>query len=125
MDDLATRAGALVTLCATLAACASGSDPQGGGLATFDGGMDDASESGDEDGDPTTSGDGDGDPTTTGDGDGDPTTIGDGDGDGDIVPVDMFDNFEDGNGALIPSGGRQGYWYTYNDENVGASQTPA
>jgi hypothetical protein len=37
----------------------------------------------------------------------------------------MIDNFEDGDGALIPNGGRQGYWYTYNDETEGAVQTPA
>jgi hypothetical protein len=83
---------------------------------------------GDGDGDMETSGDGDpgdGDPGDgdPGDGDGDP-----GDGDGDLIdinPDNMIDNFEDGDGALIPNGGRQGYWYTFNDETEGSTQTPA
>ena len=36
----------------------------------------------------------------------------------------MIDNFEDGDGALIPNSGRQGYWYTFNDATQGAIQTP-
>jgi hypothetical protein len=79
----------------------------------------------------TSAGDGDGDDDTssTGDGDGDPSGDGDGDGDGDAgIPIDpdnMIDNFEDGDGALIPNGGRQGYWYIFNDATMGATQTPA
>ncbi|KIG15208.1 hypothetical protein DB30_05908 [Enhygromyxa salina] len=73
-------------------------------------------------------GDGDGDTTGDGDGDGDDTGTGDGDGDGDAIMIDpdnMIDNFEDGDGSLIPNGGRQGYWYTFNDATEGATQTPA
>jgi hypothetical protein len=48
-------------------------------------------------------------------------------GDTNGIPIDpdnMIDNFEDGDNALIPNGGRQGYWYTFNDATAGASQTP-
>ena len=37
---------------------------------------------------------------------------------------DMLDDFEDGDGAIIMSGGRQGFWYTFNDGTAGGSQTP-
>ncbi|MCA9680934.1 MAG: hypothetical protein KC457_01965 [Myxococcales bacterium] len=40
-------------------------------------------------------------------------------------PVDdMIDDFEDGDGAILPSGGRQGYWYVFNDGSAGGTQTP-
>jgi hypothetical protein len=138
------RTQTLVALCATftiVAACAEGGQDDGSttfnsgitaGDANGDGDGDGSSETGD--GDPTTAGDGDGDdptgdgdPTTTGDGDGDPSTTGDGDGDGDgdIPIVDMIDDFEDGDGALVPSSGRQGYWYVFNDATNGGTQTPA
>jgi hypothetical protein len=130
------RAQTIVALCATfmVAACAGGDGTDGGGSSTFntgigdgDGDDDSGSETGDGDGDSTTTGDGDGDdPTGDGDGDGDdPTGDGDGDGDGDIPVADMIDNFEDGDGALVPNGGRQGYWYVFNDETIGGTQTPA
>jgi hypothetical protein len=108
------RIKTIVALCATLsmiAAC-GGDDGAGEGYTTNDPG----------DGDGDTTGDGDGDP---GDGDGDGDS-GDGDGDGIMIdPDNMIDNFEDGDGALIPNGGRQGYWYTFNDATEGSTQTPA
>ena len=127
----------------SLLGCAGAGDP-GDSFATFDT-QPTGIPMGDGDGDlgtsgmMTTTGDGDGDPTTTTTTTGDPTTTttgdptttttttttGDGDGDGDIPPADMIDNFEDGDGALLPNGGRQGYWYTFNDETVGGTQTPA
>jgi hypothetical protein len=131
------RTQTLVAMCATFTivmACASGAEMDDGfntftqGIGDGDGDEetgDDDPTTGDGDGDPTTGdgdGDGDGDPTT-GDGDGDPTTTGDGDGDTPIA--DLIDDFEDGDGALIPSNGRQGYWYIFNDESDGATQTPA
>src|SRR5680860_338808 len=110
------RTKIIVALCATLTmAVACGDDAQGDGYTSAG--------DGDGDGDDT-SGDGD---ATSGDGDGDPTTSGDGDGDDGIAidPDNMIDNMEDGDGALIPNGGRQGYWYTFNDESEEATQTPA
>jgi hypothetical protein len=107
----------IVALCATLSMIAACGDDGGAGEGYTTNNM-----TGDGDGD--TTGDGDGDPGD-GDGDGDP---GDGDGDpGGIVidPDNMIDNFEDGDGALIPNGGRQGYWYTFNDATEGSTQTPA
>ena len=105
------RSQTLVTLCATLtmvAACSDDSAP-GDGYTT---GVEEST--GDGDGD---AGDGDGD---AGDGDGDTSDTG-------IViePDNMIDNFEDADGSLIPNGGRQGYWYTFNDESEGATQTPS
>lgn len=118
------RISTFLALCTTLtmiAAC--GGDDTGPGEGYT--GIGD----GDGDGDPETSGDGDGD---TGDGDGDSGDgdgdSGDGDGDGGGIPIEpdnMIDNFEDGDGALIPNGGRQGYWYTFNDATEGSMQTPA
>ena len=40
------------------------------------------------------------------------------------MPIDMIDDFEDGNGALLPEDGRQGFWYIFNDGSVGSSQMP-
>lgn len=115
----------LLALCTTLTiivACTDDDGPGDGYTGAGDGDGDTSSgdgdgDGGDGDGD---SGDGDGD---SGDGDGDPTT-GDGDGDIPIEPDNMIDNFEDGDGALIPNGGRQGYWYVFNDATEGATQTP-
>ncbi len=142
------RTRTLVALCVTVtmaAGCAGGGETDDGFLTFYEGGGDgdgdgDGSGSDEGDGDPTTTGDGDptttgdGDPTTTGDGDGDPTTgdgdptTGDGDGDGDgdipIGPGNMIDNLEDGDGAIIPNNGRQGYWYVFNDATPGGIQTP-
>ncbi|WP_146158409.1 carbohydrate binding domain-containing protein [Enhygromyxa salina] len=130
------RTQTIVAMCAVLTivtACVGGSESEDSSFITLtgfgEGDGDSSAETdegdGDGDGDPTTTGDGDGDgdPTTTGDGDGDPTTTGD--GDGDIPIADMIDNFEDGDGALIPNNGRQGYWYSFNDESDGSTQTPA
>ncbi|MFV8752902.1 hypothetical protein ACNOYE_20340 [Nannocystaceae bacterium ST9] len=61
---------------------------------------------------------------TDGDTDGDTSDSGDTD-DIPIEPDNMIDNFEDGDGALIPNGGRQGYWYIFNDATAGATQSPA
>jgi hypothetical protein len=103
------RTQTILASCATfamVAACAGG-DGMDAGTSTFNTGI----------------GDGDGDGgSETGDGDGDPTTTGDGDGD---IPIsDMIDNFEDGDGALVPNGGRQGYWYVFNDASIGGTQAP-
>ncbi|KIG15206.1 hypothetical protein DB30_05906 [Enhygromyxa salina] len=126
-----------VVLCATVTvvvACAGDSESDSSFITLSgytnnelgDGDGDGETGDGDGDDDPSTTGDGDGDgDPTTGDGDGDTTTTGDGDGDIPINPDDMIDNFEDGDGALIPNNGRQGYWYTFNDATEGATQTPA
>jgi hypothetical protein len=118
------RIKTFLALCATftmVAACGGDDDGAGDGYTGVT--------AGDGDGDMETTGDGDGD--DPGDGDGDQTGDGDGDqtgdGDGDLIDIDpdnMIDNFEDGDGALIPNGGRQGYWYTFNDATVDAVQTP-
>ena len=124
-DGFVCNAGSCVT-----DGLGSGESGDGDGDASGDGdgeasGDGDGDPSGDGDGDP--SGDGDGDPSgdgdgdPSGDGDGDPS--GDGDGDGGAI-VDMIDDFEDGNGALLPNDGRQGFWYVFNDGSMGGSQTP-
>ncbi|EDM77744.1 hypothetical protein PPSIR1_38806 [Plesiocystis pacifica SIR-1] len=66
----------------------------------------------------TTTTDGGGTTTTTDGGETTTTTGGGG------MITDMIDDFEDGDGALIPNDGRQGYWYTFNDASVGGVQTP-
>ena len=106
------RIKTLLALCTTLTltvACSDDGDP-GDGYTS-----DAASASGDGDGSET--GDGDGDATDT-----EETAETD---DGTPIESDnMIDNFEDGDNALIPNGGRQGYWYTFNDESEGSMQTP-
>jgi hypothetical protein len=37
----------------------------------------------------------------------------------------MIDDMEHGDGSILSSCGRHGYWYTYNDATAGASQVPA
>lgn len=37
----------------------------------------------------------------------------------------MVDDMEDGDTAILEAGSRKGYWYTYNDETTGATQTPS
>jgi hypothetical protein len=37
----------------------------------------------------------------------------------------MIDNLEDGDAEILPILGRLGYWYTFNDETMGGTQTPA
>jgi hypothetical protein len=111
---------ALFTTLTMFAACGDDEGPGEGYTGAGDGDGDQGT-SGDGDGD---SGDGDGD---SGDGDGD---AGDGDGDsgdGDIPiePDNMIDNLEDADGAIIPNGGRQGYWYVFNDMTAEGTQTPA
>ena len=111
------RSNTIFTLCATLTltvGCGDSSGDAGDGYTTtsVDGS---ASETDGGDGD---SGDGDSGDGDSGDGDSGST------GDIDIDPDNMIDNFEDGDGALIPNGGRQGYWYIFNDETEGATQTP-
>jgi hypothetical protein len=112
------RTKTLLALCTTFTMVAACGDDTGPGE-----GYSSMTTIGDGDGDMETSGDGD-----PGDGDGDPGDGDPGDGDGDsgipIEPDNMIDNFEDGDGALIPNGGRQGYWYVFNDATEGATQTP-
>lgn len=103
----------LVALCTTLTILAACSDSEAGDGYT---GADDVDSAEDPD-DSGTEGDTEGTGDTTDDGN-----------DTDGIPIDpdnMIDNFEDGDNALIPNGGRQGYWYTFNDASVGASQQPA
>ncbi|WP_437477760.1 carbohydrate binding domain-containing protein [Sorangium sp. So ce1014] len=38
--------------------------------------------------------------------------------------IEMIDDMEDGDNALLPAGGRVGYWYTFNDGTEGATQNP-
>ncbi|MFV8752900.1 hypothetical protein ACNOYE_20330 [Nannocystaceae bacterium ST9] len=121
----------LVASCTALiivAACADGGEDEGSD--SFGDGIDDVDDDSETDStttsDDTTTTTTDGDSTTTTtEGDtteGDTTTEG---GDIPIEPDNMLDNFEDGDGAIIPNGGRQGYWYVFNDASVGGTQTPA
>lgn len=50
-----------------------------------------------------------------------------GEGGSGVGPTDvtMIDDMEDGNNAILRDGGRQGYWYTFNDQTEGGTQTPA
>jgi hypothetical protein len=43
----------------------------------------------------------------------------------DILPENMIDDLDDGDSVLLPSGGRAGAWYTYNDMTAAGLQTPA
>lgn len=54
------------------------------------------------------------------------TAMGGADGTGGIAidPQNMIDDLDDGDASIKAAGGRIGAWYTYNDETVGASQTP-
>ena len=36
-----------------------------------------------------------------------------------------LDDLEDGDPLIMAANGRKGAWYTYNDESMGATQTPA
>jgi hypothetical protein len=40
-------------------------------------------------------------------------------------PQNVVDDLEDGDPLIYPGDGRQGAWYTYNDESMGGVQTPA
>ena len=62
----------------------------------------------------------------SGDSFGNPTLEGgEEEGGGEVTPKSVIDDFEDGDGGIIESDGRIGYWYTYNDETEGGTQTPA
>jgi len=41
-----------------------------------------------------------------------------------IEPANMIDDLEDGDPLILAADGRQGAWYTYNDESEGAEQLP-
>jgi len=41
-----------------------------------------------------------------------------------VLPGDWIDDLEDGNGAILVQGGRQGGWYTYNDGTAMGKQSP-
>ncbi|MDI1431156.1 carbohydrate binding domain-containing protein [Polyangium sorediatum] len=49
---------------------------------------------------------------------------GGGPGGGGQGQVTLIDDMEDQNGSITPNAGMLGAWYTYNDETVGATQTP-
>ncbi|KYF89304.1 hypothetical protein BE20_09425 [Sorangium cellulosum] len=38
--------------------------------------------------------------------------------------LEMIDDMEDNNNAILAAGGRVGYWYTFNDKTEGATQNP-
>ncbi|CAN95656.1 Hypothetical protein predicted by Glimmer/Critica [Sorangium cellulosum So ce56] len=38
--------------------------------------------------------------------------------------IEMIDDMEDNDNAILAKGGRVGYWYTFNDGSAGAKQTP-
>lgn len=94
----------------------------------------DAGSSGDSDnsgvdpsGDPTdgpATGDGSGD-TGADSGTGDETGADGGtDGEVEIEPANMIDDLEDGDSLILAAGGRQGAWYSYNDESETGEQLP-
>lgn len=89
----------------------SGVDPSGGG--TDDGG---ATDDGATDEGATDGADGSGD-----DGSGE---TGSGSDEIEIEPGNMIDDLEDGDPLILAANGRQGAWYTYNDESKGAEQLP-
>ncbi|AUX46738.1 uncharacterized protein SOCE26_082470 [Sorangium cellulosum] len=47
-------------------------------------------------------------------------------GGGEVLPAvaDMIDDMEDGDNAINDAGGREGYWYSFNDGTETAMQTP-
>ena len=45
-------------------------------------------------------------------------------GSGGVSIVDLIDDFESGDGSLPATNGRDGAWYSYNDETVGGVQSP-
>ncbi|EDM76352.1 hypothetical protein PPSIR1_18637 [Plesiocystis pacifica SIR-1] len=112
------RIKTLLVSCATLSlfvAC-GGDDGAGSGYTTENADADEG-----EDGDTM----GESGEDTDGSTDGDSDSTDSGDGGIPIEPDNMIDNFEDGDNALIPNGGRQGYWYTFNDASEGSTQSPA
>jgi hypothetical protein len=120
----------LCTSLTLIGACDTSDENAGGGytgasLESTSAQADETSDAaGDGDGDTTGDGDGADAAETTGDGDGADSGDGGDPGGIEIEPDNMIDNFEDGDGSLIPNGGRKGYWYTFNDESEGATQTP-
>ncbi|WP_437924135.1 carbohydrate binding domain-containing protein [Sorangium sp. So ce291] len=38
--------------------------------------------------------------------------------------IELIDDMEDNDNAILAEGGRVGYWYTFNDETAGATQNP-
>ena len=54
---------------------------------------------------------------TTGAGGGTPGTV-------TILPANLIDDLEDGDGSISALGGRVGAWYTYNDKTAAGTQTP-
>lgn len=52
------------------------------------------------------------------------TTATTGVGGGGPQTVEMIDDMEDNDNAILAAGGRVGYWYTFNDGSEGATQTP-
>ena len=109
----------LTTTLSMLAACSGDDGPGDGYTSAAD---QDSIDTVGDDADTTTDGTAD---DTTGSTDATDTSTDTTDSGGiPIEPDNMIDNFEDGDGALIPNGGRKGYWYTFNDASEGSTQTP-
>lgn len=61
---------------------------------------------------------------TTGTGTDTTSTTTTGTGGGTPQGIDMIDDMEDKNNAILAAGGRGGYWYTFNDGTEGTQQPP-
>jgi hypothetical protein len=96
-ESISRIAGAAVAAALALAACAGSGDGAGGG---------------DDDDD--------------GSGGAHPDAGGPGPGPGDdpILPENLIDDLDDGDGSILPRGGRVGAWYTYNDKSPMGEQAP-
>lgn len=91
-----------------------------------DGGVDDAADDTggvDDAADDSGGGEGSSDGGPGSDGPGDSSAGGEG-GEIEIDPESLVDDLEDGDAVIYARNGRQGAWYTYNDETAGAVQTP-
>ena len=109
---------------AAFAACADGDDNGGGGSGSTGagtGGAGSATSSGNVDPSTTSATTGTTDPTTASTGEGSSATTGSGAG---PQTIEMIDDMEDNDNAILADGGRVGYWYTFNDGTTTGTQTP-
>lgn len=97
---------------AAFAACGDDGDGGSGGAGATSGTVD-----------PSTSTTGTTDPTTTTTTTASTTSATTGTGGGPQT-IEMIDDMEDKDNAILPEGGRLGYWYTFNDGTEGATQNP-